>query len=143
MDDAKFIRIFGDHRPRAASPDRLRFRDARFVADLKARFSGLAALDNRTRGSGWLVDFSPSRTDDLTERTMFDATLTSAVHGTRRMSFAIASDWVQLGDGAMQSAVRHDSRDLDRALDRAYRGVVLGGPRDAVVDPEASAAVSL
>lgn len=129
MDDAtKFIRIFGDHQGRATYSGRLRIRDATFIADLKARVSGLAARDNNARNSGWLIDFSPTRTDDLTERSLFDATLTSATEGERRLAFRIGRDWVEVGDGAMESSMRSSGANVERALRSAFRRVVLRWP---------------
>ena len=126
-----FVRIFGDHRGRNTSSDRLRIRDAEIVADLRARLSGLAARDNRARNSGWLIDFSPTRVDVLTERSLFDATLVSASQGERRLAVRVGRDWVELGDGAMQSTVRGDPRNLARALESAFRRAVLGEPAAA------------
>ncbi len=129
MDDAtKFIRIFGDHQGRATYSGRLRIRDANFIADLKARLSGLAARDNDARNSGWLIDFSPIQTDDLTERSLFHATLTSATAGERRLAFQIGRDWVEMGDGAMESSMRSSGSNVERALRNAFRRVVLRGP---------------
>lgn len=129
MDDAtKFIRIFGDHQKRATFAGRLQIRDGNFIADLKARLSGFAARDNSARNSGWLIDFSPTQTDDLTERSMFGATLTSASQGERRLGFRIGRDWVEIGDGAMESSNRSDSANLDGALQSAFRRVVLRWP---------------
>ena len=129
MDDAtKFIRIFGEHQGRATYGGRLHIRDANFIADLKARVSGLAARDNRDRGGGWLIDFSPTQTDDLTERSMFHATLTSAIHGERRLAFRIGRDWVEMGDGAMESSTRSSGSNVERALQSAFRRVVLRWP---------------
>ena len=125
MDDAtKFIRIFGDHRQPATSWGSFHIRDANLIADLKARVSGLAARDNRARNSGWLIDFSPTRTDDLTERSLFDVTLTSATEGERRISFRVGREWVEMGDGVMESSVRNDSRNIDKALKIAFGRVV-------------------
>ncbi len=129
MDDAtKFIRIFGDHQGRATYSGRLHIRDANFIADLKARLSGLAARDNQVRDSGWLIDFSPTQTDDLTERSMFHATLTSAKEGERHFAFRIGRDWVEMGDGAMESSVRSSGSNVERALQSAFRRVVLRWP---------------
>jgi hypothetical protein len=135
VDDAtKFIRIFGDHQGRATYAGRLHIRDAGFIADLKARVSGLAAGDNRARDSGWLIDFSPTQTDDLTERSLFHATLTSASEGERHLAFRIGRDWVEMGDGAMESSVRNSASNVDRALQSAFRRVVLR-PRPGATEP--------
>lgn len=139
MDDAtKFIRIFGHHQGRATYSGRLHIRDANFIADLKARVSGLAARDNRARDSGWLIDFSPTQTDDLTERSLFVATLISATEGERRLAFRIGRDWVELGEGAMESSVRTNDDNIDRALASAFRRVVLRGPLATMDHAEAS-----
>lgn len=135
MDDAtKFIRIFGDHQGRATYSGRLHIRDAGFIEDLKARLSGLAAGDNRARGSGWLIDFSPTQTDDLTERSLFHATLTSATEGERRLAFQVGRDWVEMGDGAMESSIRTSASNIERALQSAFRRVVLR-PRPGATEP--------
>ena len=129
MDDTRFIRIFGGGRQRPAYTGQLHFRDANLVADLKARLSGLAARDNRDRNSGWLIDASPTRTDAITECSLFDVTLVSATEGERRFAFRIGRDWVEIGDGAMESSVRDDGRNLGQALENAFRRLVL--PRSA------------
>lgn len=128
-DDTRFLRIFGGGRERPAYQGRLHFRDFNIIADLKARVSGLAARDNRARNSGWLIDVSPTRTDALTECSLFEVTLTSATEGERRLPFRVGRDWVEIGGGAMESSVRDDGRNLGQALDNAFRRVVL--PRSA------------
>lgn len=139
MDDAtKFIRIFGEHQQRATSSGRLQIRDANFVADLKARLSGLAARDNRLRDSGWLIDFSPVQTDDLTERSLFHAILTSPTLGERRLDVRVGRDWVEMGDVAMESSVRTSVANVELALEKAFRRAVVTEPRDRLegrVDP--------
>ncbi|WP_237478896.1 hypothetical protein [Lichenibacterium dinghuense] len=135
MDDAtKFIRIFGEHQGRATYAGRLQIRDANFIADLKARLSGLAARDNRLRHSGWLIDFSPTQTDDLTERSLFHATLTSATLGERRLDVRVGRDWVEIGDVAMESSVRTSATNVERALENAFRRAVVMVPQGRV-DP--------
>ena len=142
MDDNSFLRIFGGGRQRPAYAGRLHFRDANLIADLKARVSGLAARDNRARNSGWLIEASPTRTDALTECSLFDVTLTSATEGERRLPFRLGRDWVEIGGGAMESSVRDDGRNLDQALDNAFRRVVLprsaGAVAPAPVEPVAA-----
>lgn len=126
MDDAtKFIRIFGEHQGRATTSGRLQIRDDMFMADLKARVSGLAARDNRERSSGWLIDYTPVRTDDLTERSLFEAVLVSATRGERRLPFRIGRDWVEVGDGAIESSMRNDAANIDKALEIAFRRAVM------------------
>ena len=131
--------IFGEHRGRSATRDRLSIRDGAFIADLKARLAGLAAADNMAGGGGWSIAFSPTRADGLTGRSLFEAVLTSERHGERRLGLAVASDWVEIAD-AMESSVRGDPRNLQMALGRAFRRVVLRSP-DAV-DPAAVTAVT-
>ena len=72
---------------------------------------------------------------------MFDATLTSERHGTRRIGFTIGRDWVEIGDGAMESSVRNNPRNLERALESAFRRVVLRWPY-GTMDPTAVTPVS-
>lgn len=134
MSDDGFIRIFGEHRRRTNDGNRVRIRDDAFIGDLQARLSGLAARDNAARSSGWLIDFSPVRTDELTERSIFSAILTSASLGTREMAIQVGRDWVEVGDGAMESAVRSDAANIDAALESAFRRVVLRWPF-GTVDP--------
>ena len=137
MDDAtRFIGIFGDHQRRATFANRLRIRDGNFIADLKARVSDLAARDNRVRGSGWLMEFSPVQTDAQTERSLFHATLTSATQGERRLAFRVGREWVEIVGVAMESSVRTDRSNLDRALENAFRRAVLRWP-PGTVDPAA------
>ena len=133
-DDTGFMRIFGEHRRRTNADDKVRIRDDAFIGDLKARLSGLAARDNAARNSGWLIDFSPVRTDAPTERSIFAAVLTSDKFGTREMAVQVGRDWVEIGDGAMESATRSDGAKLDAALASAFRRVVLGWPL-GTVDP--------
>ena len=131
MDDAtKFIRIFGEHQGRATYSGRLQIRDAAFIADIKARVSGLAALDNRERSSGWLLEISPVRTDDLTERSFFDAVLVSAIRGERRLPFRVGRDWVEMGEteGPVETSARNNSRNIDMALEAAFHRAVVREP---------------
>lgn len=126
MDDAtKFIRIFGEHQGRATYSGRLQIRDADFIADLKSRVSALAARDNRERSSGWLLDTTPVRTDDLTERTFFEAVLISAIRGERRLAFRVGRDWVEMGEGAVETSMRGNSRNIDMALEAAFHRAVV------------------
>lgn len=143
MDDtASVYGIFGEHPGRSATGGRLTIRDSAFIADLKARLSGLAAADNRARAGGWSLAFSPTRTDGLTERSLFEAVLSSARYGERRLGFAVASDWVAIGGGAMESSVRGDPRNLQMALEKVFRRAVVGSPDDAA-DGAGAPAVSL
>ena len=139
-DDAKFIRIFGRHQGRATYAGRLRIRDGNFIAELKARLSGLAARDNRARNSGWLIEFTPTQTDDLTERSAFHATLTSPRLGERTLAFQIGRDWVEI-DGAMESAARGERANLEAALESAFRRAVLRWPY-GTMDPASVKRVS-
>ena len=143
MDDtAKVFGIFGAHPRRSNAGGRLHIRDGDVIADLKARISDLAARDNGARDAGWLIDVSPTRIDDLTERSMFDATLTSERHGERRLAVTVARDWIEIGGGAMESAVRNDPRNLQAALENAFRRVVSHRP-SPTMDPAEATRVSL
>lgn len=141
MDDTtRVYGIFGEHPGRSATHGRLTIRDSAFIADLKARLSGVAAADNRARDGGWSLAFSPTRIDGLTERSLFEAVLSSARHGERRLGFAVASDWVEIGGGAMESSVRGDPRNLQMALEKAFGRAVVGAP-DGAADRAAPPAV--
>ena len=129
-DTAEFWGVFGGRAARTNDGDRLVIRDGALIPDIKAMVSDLAARDNRARGSGWTIDFSPVRRDLLTERSMFDVTLASAALGLRRFEVRVARDWVEVGDGAMESSIR-DTRNLPRALEKAFRRVVLDPTRGA------------
>lgn len=134
MDDDRFIRIFGERRRRETFANRLHFRDAAIIAELKARLSGLAARDNRARDSGWTVDFSPVRTDEPTECSLFEAAIISPKEGERRFAVRVAREWVEIGDGLRESSVRGNGRNLAQALDNAFHHTIPRWPAGRV-DP--------
>ena len=50
------------------------------------------------------------------------------------MAFQVGRNWVEIGDGAMESAMRGSAQNIDMALENAFRRVVLRGPY-GTVDP--------